>query len=83
MDCARYIIFDSDSITVSSQGQIGLVSGVDIQCYNYVLATPFSSTPGVAIAVNDFESQYSPSLFFFIKAVFSQSNSVIPFIVRT
>lgn len=37
------------SITVSRQGQVGIVNGVDIQCYNYTLATPFTCTPGVAI----------------------------------
>lgn len=37
------------SITVSKQGQVGIVNGVDIQCYNYTLATPFTCTPGVAI----------------------------------
>jgi hypothetical protein len=39
----------SDSITVSSQGRVALTSGVDVQCYNYTLATPFSCAPGVAI----------------------------------
>jgi hypothetical protein len=34
-------------------------------------------------AVNSLESQYSPNLFFSIKAVNSDSNGVIPFIVRT
>jgi hypothetical protein len=37
----------------------------------------------VAIAVSDFQSQYSPHLFFSIKAVNSDSTGVIPFIVRT
>lgn len=34
-------------------------------------------------AVNDFQSQYSPNLFFSIKAVSSDNNGIIPFVVRT
>lgn len=39
----------SDSITVSSQGRVALTSGVDVQCYNYTLASAFSCAPSVAI----------------------------------
>ena len=79
----RYFLPHADSITVSKQGQVSLTNGVDIQCYNYTLATAFSCAPGVAISVNSLESQYSANLFFSIKAVNSDSNGVIPFIIRT
>lgn len=79
----RYLPSHVDSITVSKQGQVSLTNGVDIQCYNYTLATAFSCAPGVAISVNSLESQYSANLFFSVKAVNSDSNGVIPFIIRT
>lgn len=51
----------SDSITISSTGRIPLVSGTDIQCYNYTLATIFSCTPGVAIGTSSFTQPSTPS----------------------
>jgi hypothetical protein len=59
------------------------VTGKDVQCYNYTLSTPFNCTPNIAIAVNDLQSQFSQNLFFSVKAVASDSNSVIPFVIRT
>lgn len=73
----------ADTLTVSRQGDIGLVNGQDIQCYNYTLKNAFTCTPGVAIAVSDLQSAYSPSLFFSVKAIASDSNGIIPFVVRT
>lgn len=35
------------------------------------------------LAVNGLQSQYTSNLFFSIKAVSSDSNSVIPFVIRT
>lgn len=81
--CAGYPFKHSDSITVSSGSAVRLVSGVDVQCYNYTLTTVFNCTPNVAIAVNDLNSQYSPNIFFSVKAVASDSDSIIPFVIRT
>jgi len=39
----------TDSLTVSSDGAIGLLPGSDIQCYNYTLTTAFNCSPSVAI----------------------------------
>ena len=44
----NYIV-QIDSITVSNQGEIPIVNGADIQCYNYTLSNPFTCSPGVAI----------------------------------
>jgi hypothetical protein len=67
-----------------------LQSGVDIQCYNYTLASTFSRTPNIAIgtstphsAISQLQSQYSPNLFFSIKVAASSNLYTIPFIVRT
>lgn len=79
----RYLFIHLDTITVSNGGTVPLVTGVDIQCYNYTLTNAFNCTPNIAIAVSGLESQYSSSLFFSIKAVASDSNTVIPFVVRT
>lgn len=46
---ARYFFCYQDTITVSSQGNVSLRQGADIQCYNYTLSTPFTCAPGVAI----------------------------------
>lgn len=60
-----------------------LQPGTDVQCYNHTLKTPFDCPPSVAIGVNHFESAPSNNLFFSIKAINSDSNAVLPFIVRT
>lgn len=70
-------------LTVSSASGIPLTSGTDIQCYNHTLVTPFDCAPSVAIGVTHLESAPSNNLFFSIKVVNSDSNGVIPFIVRT
>ncbi len=49
--CFRYINLHSGSLTISASGQVPLKSGVDIQCYNYTLTSPFNCTPGVAIGI--------------------------------
>jgi hypothetical protein len=76
-------LFNLDSITVSNSGAVSLVAGKDVQCYNYTLSSAFNCTPNIAIAVNDLQSQYSANLFFSVKAVASDSNAVIPFVIRT
>lgn len=52
-------------------GSVPLLEGVDTQCYNYSLPYHFQSAPEVAIAVHDFESENSNTVFFFIKTLHS------------
>ena len=70
-------------LSLSMHGDIPLQQGNDIQCYNHTLVKAFECPPSVAIAAYDFESAASKNLFFSIKAINSDSNGVIPFILRT
>lgn len=70
-------------IAALSSGSVPLLESVDTQCYNYSLPYEFQSAPEVAIAVHDFESEPTKSLFFYVKAVHSQSIATVPFVIRT
>ena len=39
------------SLTVSASGNVRLVQGQDIQCYNHTVQKPFSCSPNVAIGM--------------------------------
>lgn len=36
-------------LTINAKGDVPLVPGTDVQCYNYTLKTPFDCAPSVAI----------------------------------
>ena len=62
---------------------IPINDGQDAQCYNYSLPYAFNTPPDVAISVHSFDADPSNHLFFFIKAIHSDSLSFLPFVVRT
>ena len=45
----RYIHFYPETLTISSNGMVGMFEGRDINCYNYTLRAPFKCTPNIAI----------------------------------
>ena len=67
----------------NQRGLVPLVDDQDVQCYNYSLPYKFARIPQIAIAVHGFESQRSDDLFFAIKPLHSESQSFVPFVIRT
>jgi hypothetical protein len=49
----RFFIYNLDTLTISSIGNIFLNQGRDINCYNYTLKAPFKCSPNIAIGTKD------------------------------
>ena len=52
-------------------------------CYNYTMPYYSHNKLGVAIAMQKFESNYSPDLYFSVKPLMAEISTIIPFVIRT